>query len=125
MNKAHGVDIYISRDVNLDDAKLAICEVLSIPASNIWDGDAVAVGDMLNEGVPDSWAVFWKTGNIDFPIKFDIEAIGRRYSELDVGNLRRALNGNIAIPDDLSENPYAVILFKENGTVQKTFIGEI
>ena len=125
MTKAHGVDVYISKHINLADAKLAICEVLSIPAGNIWDGDAVAVGEMLDDGVPDSWAVFWRTGNNDFPIKFDIEAIDRRYLKLEVGNLRRALNGDIAIPDDSSENPYAMILFKENGTTEKTFIGEI
>ena len=125
MTKAHGVDVYISKDINLADAKLAIFEVLSIHANYIWDGDAVAVGEMLDDGVPDSWAVFWKTGNIDFPIKFDIEAIDRRNLKLEVGNLRRALSGDIAIPDDSSANPYAMILFKENGTIQKTFIGEI
>lgn len=125
MTKAHGIDVYISRDVSLADAKLAIFEFLSIPAGNIWDGDAVSVGEMLDDGVPDSWAVFWKTGNIDFPIKFDIEAIDRRNLKFEVGNLRRALNCDIAIPDDSSENPYAMILFKENGTIEKTFIGEI
>jgi hypothetical protein len=124
MNKTHGVDIYISREVNLEDSKLAICEVLGIPASNIWDGDVVAVGEMLDDGVPDSWAVFWKTESIDFPIKFDVEAIDGRDHKLALGGLRRALNGDIAISDDASENPYAMILFKENGTIEKTFIEE-
>ena len=44
------------KDINLADAKLAICEVLSIHANYIWDGDAVAVGEMLDDGVPDLWA---------------------------------------------------------------------
>ncbi|CUX06983.1 hypothetical protein AGR1B_pa0227 [Agrobacterium fabacearum S56] len=125
MNKPYGVDIYISRDIDLSDAKLAISEVLRLPVDNIWDGDAVAIGEMLDDGVPDSWAVFWKTGNIDFPIKFDIEAIDGRDPRLAIGDLRRALNGDIAIPDDSSENPYAMILFKENGTIEKTSMDEV
>lgn len=122
MKKTYGVDVFISDSIDIYNAKKAISKIMNIPDENFWDGDNNAIGDLLSLGVPKIWAVFWRTGNKSFPVKFDIEVIEGDDPKEKLPELRKELGGDIAIPDETTDNPYSIILFKDNGEHFQTFI---
>ena len=122
LKKPFGLDIYISNNVPIGIIKDSIVQVFGLSANNIWDGDAVVIGEMLEHGVPDAWAVLWATGDADFPVKVDIEVNEGDNPRLVLGELSRTLQSEIAIPDDESENPYALVVFMPDGTTKPSFM---
>lgn len=116
-----GLDIFVSERMDFDTVKRAFCQVFGIAEHNIWDGETSSIGDMLEFHGPSSWAVFWMTDDAQFPVKVDVDGKFDTDPRDRLSDLQAGLRCDIAVQDERSINPYAIILFRDSGQRETSF----
>lgn len=117
-----GIDILFSKDIETASAMAAVSAIMQVPLENVWNGEIDDIGDLISKTQVDAWAVYWATDYPDFPFKLDVYTVIDGELPAKLPQLRRLLNGDIAVPDEASADPDQIILFGPDGTQTTAFL---
>lgn len=125
METLQGIDILLSKEVEMGSAFEAVSAIMMVPLENFWNGEIDDVGALISQTEVDAWVVYWATDYADFPIKFDVYTALVDDLTARLPQLRSLLNADIAVPDEASADPDQITLFGPDGRQTTVFLPQL